>query len=86
MRAAEWLQVATLIVAVLVVTRVLGAYLAKVYGGGAAPGDRLFGPVERFIYKVEGKVLTFCFNAAERPKGFASKPDSGNILMVFERP
>ena len=54
MTAAEWLQIATLVVAIVVVTRVLGAYLAKVYGGGAAPGDKVFGPLERVIYRVGG--------------------------------
>src|SRR2546425_105917 len=32
----------------------LGRYLAKIYGGGAAPGDRIFGPVERLLYRVCG--------------------------------
>ena len=54
MSAAEWLQIATLIVAIVLVTRFLGAYLAKVYGGGSAPGDRVFGPIERLIYRVAG--------------------------------
>ena len=30
----------------------LGAYLAGVYGGGKAPGDRVFLPVERSIYRI----------------------------------
>ena len=54
MTAAEWLQIATLVVAIVVVTRVLGAYLAKVFGGGAAPGDKVFGPIERVIYRLGG--------------------------------
>ena len=54
MSAAEWLQIATLIVAIVLVTRFLGAYLAKVYGGGTAPGDKVFGPIERGIYRVAG--------------------------------
>ena len=54
MSAAEWLQIATLIVAIVLVTRFLGAYLAKVYGGGSAPGDKVFGPIERGIYRVAG--------------------------------
>ena len=28
--------------------------MAKVYGGGKAPGDRIFNPVERLIYRVCG--------------------------------
>ncbi len=52
MTTAGWLQLVVLIGALAVSTPLLGAYLAKVYGGGAAPGDRLFGPVERTIYRV----------------------------------
>ena len=32
----------------------LGTYLAKVHGGGNAPGDRLFNPVERLFYRAVG--------------------------------
>jgi K+-transporting ATPase ATPase A chain len=51
--SASWVQLLAL-VAVLVATAVpLGRYMAKVYGdGGAAPGDRLFGPMERVIYRI----------------------------------
>ena len=52
MSAAGWLQFAAF-VAVTVATAVpIGAYMAKVYGGGKAPGDRFFAPVERLIYRV----------------------------------
>ena len=40
MSGAAWLQLAVLIALVLVGTRLLGAYLARVFGGGRAPGDR----------------------------------------------
>jgi K+-transporting ATPase ATPase A chain len=52
MSAAGWLQFVALI-ALLGVTAVpLGHYMARVYGDdGAAPGDRIFGPVERAIYR-----------------------------------
>ncbi len=52
MTAAAWLQIAALIGLLLLGTRLLGPYLAKVYGGGPAPGDRVFGPLERLIYRV----------------------------------
>ncbi|MFJ9367991.1 potassium-transporting ATPase subunit KdpA [Nocardia sp. NPDC101769] len=31
----------------------VGSYLAKIYGGGNAPGDKVFGPVgvERLLYR-----------------------------------
>jgi K+-transporting ATPase ATPase A chain len=54
MSASSWLQVAALVGVVLAATPVLGAYLAKVYGGGRAPGDRVFAPVERLVYRAVG--------------------------------
>ncbi len=54
MSGAGWLQVGVLIGLVFAGTRLLGPYLARVYGGGAAPGDRLFGPVERSLYRLGG--------------------------------
>ena len=30
------------------------SYMAKVYGGGPAPGDRIFHPIERLIYRLCG--------------------------------
>ena len=67
MSGASWLQL--LVIAVLVVggTRVLGPYLAAVFGDAEpvdgeaglprrapAPGDRIFDPIERFIYRLCG--------------------------------
>jgi potassium-transporting ATPase potassium-binding subunit len=54
MTAASWFQFAALIVLVVAATPPLGSYMAKVFGGGKAPGDRLFNPVERVIYKLTG--------------------------------
>jgi potassium-transporting ATPase potassium-binding subunit len=54
MSGAAWLQFLVLIALVLAATPLLGGYMAKVYGGGAAPGDRIFGPVERLIYRATG--------------------------------
>ena len=51
MTAAAWLQIAALIGLLLLGTRLLGPYLARVYGGGPAPGDRVFVPLERLIYR-----------------------------------
>ncbi len=52
MSAASFLSLAVLIVALLVCTKPLGRYMAKVYGGDKAPGDRVFLPVENFIYRI----------------------------------
>ena len=54
MTAAAWVQVAFLIGLLAISTPLLGRYLAKVFGGGKAPGDRLFDPIERVIYRVGG--------------------------------
>jgi K+-transporting ATPase ATPase A chain len=50
----NWLQAATLVVAVLVTTRLLGPYLARVLSTERAREDRVFLPVERVIYRVLG--------------------------------
>ena len=52
MTTAGWLQLVLLVVLVAVSTPLLGTYLAKVYGGGRAPGDRIFLPVERAVYRL----------------------------------
>ena len=54
MSTSSWLQLGVLVALLLVATRLLGAYLARVFGGGAAPGDRVFLPVERVVYRVCG--------------------------------
>jgi K+-transporting ATPase ATPase A chain len=54
MSTANWLQLGVLVVLLLASTRVVGAYVAGVFGGGRAPGDRVFLPVERVIYRVCG--------------------------------
>jgi K+-transporting ATPase ATPase A chain len=52
MSAAAWIQIAVLVVLLLAGTRLLGPYLARVFAGGAAPGDRVFLPLERLVYRV----------------------------------
>ncbi len=54
MSAAGWIQLLVFIGLIFVFTPILGGYMAKVWGGGKAPGDRVFGPVERVIYRVCG--------------------------------
>jgi K+-transporting ATPase ATPase A chain len=51
MSSAAWLQVVFLIALLAISTPLLGSYLARVYGGGTAPGDRVFLPVENVIYR-----------------------------------
>jgi len=53
MQWSDWVQVLVLVVAIGVSIPILGGYMAKVYGDdGVAPGDRVFLPVERFVYRL----------------------------------
>jgi K+-transporting ATPase ATPase A chain len=52
MSASAWAQLVFLIALLAVSTPLLGNYLAQVYGGGKASGDRVFAPIERFIYRI----------------------------------
>ena len=57
MSGATWLQFGVLIALVAAVTPLLGGYMAKVYApetAGVPRGERLFGPVERVIYRLTG--------------------------------
>jgi K+-transporting ATPase ATPase A chain len=54
MSGAAWLQLVALLAMLAISTPLLGSYMAKVYSGGNAPGDRMFGPVERVIYRMCG--------------------------------
>ncbi len=56
MSSANWLQLALLIGLVVATTPLLGRYMAGVFGadGERAPGDRVFLPVERFVYRLVG--------------------------------
>jgi potassium-transporting ATPase potassium-binding subunit len=54
MSGANRLQLAVLVGALFVTTPLLGVYMARVLGGGSAPGDRFFLPIERAIYRVTG--------------------------------
>jgi K+-transporting ATPase ATPase A chain len=51
MSASGWVQLAILVAALGVSAPLLGTYMARVHGGGGAPGDRLFGPMERLVFR-----------------------------------
>jgi K+-transporting ATPase ATPase A chain len=51
---AGWVQIAVFIAVLTALTPVLGAYMARVYGGQAIALDRVLGPVERLFYRVLG--------------------------------
>ena len=52
MVAASWAQIAAVFALLFISTPLLGGYLAKVYRNGDAPGDRIFLPVERLVYRL----------------------------------
>src|SRR5271166_846059 len=52
MSAASWAQIAAVFALLVLSTPVLGGYLAKVYRNDTAPGDRVFLPVERAVYRL----------------------------------
>src|ERR1700730_1934371 len=54
MSATNWLEIGALLVLLAISTPLLGGYMAKVYGGGKAPGDRVFLPIERAVYRICG--------------------------------
>ncbi len=66
MSASAWLQLLALVASIAVGTRLLGPYLAAVFGDAEpvdgddpprrakAPGDRFFDPIERLVYRLCG--------------------------------
>ena len=56
MSGASWLQLLALVALLVVGVRLLGPYLAAVYGDDEGPivGDRVFGPIERLVYRLGG--------------------------------
>ncbi|MDP9189954.1 MAG: potassium-transporting ATPase subunit KdpA, partial [Actinomycetota bacterium] len=54
MSANGWLQVAVFVVVLTALTPVLGAYIARVYTGQPLLLERVFGPLERLVYRLLG--------------------------------
>ena len=52
MSGANWVQYLAFFALIAISTPLLGNYMYKVYRGGKAPGDRVFAPVERAIYRI----------------------------------
>jgi len=48
------IEVIVLVVLLAISTPILGNYMAKIFENKKAPGDKVFGPVERFIYRITG--------------------------------
>jgi len=54
MSAVSWEQFAFVAVATAILAPLLGRYLAATFRGGRAPGDRVFAPIERLVYRATG--------------------------------
>ena len=54
MTAIGWVQIALFLVAVLALTKPLGAYMFRVFEGRNQPLPRVLGPVERVAYRLCG--------------------------------
>ncbi len=51
MTLSSWLEILFFLGLLALSTPILGTYMAKIYSNGPAPGDRVFLPVERFVYR-----------------------------------
>jgi K+-transporting ATPase ATPase A chain len=54
MSTSGWEQLIFVLVVTAIAAPLLGRYLAATFRGGAAPGDRIFLPIERLVYRVTG--------------------------------
>ncbi len=82
----DWLQFLVVVVALALTAPFLGLYMAKVYSNKKAPGDRMFSPVERVIYRASG----IDPDGEQRWKTYALSLlmfslVSGVVLYLFER-
>jgi len=51
---SNYAEVVVLIILLAISTPLLGSYMAKVFTNQHAPFDRVFGPIERLVYRVTG--------------------------------
>jgi K+-transporting ATPase ATPase A chain len=54
MTASGWIQIGLFALAILAITKPLGLYMYRVFEGERQPLPRLFGPLERFLYRLCG--------------------------------
>ena len=54
MTLAGWLEIAMFVAATALLTRPLGGYLARVYGGQRTLLQPVIGPIERMLYRLAG--------------------------------
>src|ERR1035441_4380532 len=54
MTYSSWIQIGLFLVVLLLLVKPLGGYMARVYQGERTFMHRLFGPVERLVYRPSG--------------------------------
>jgi potassium-transporting ATPase potassium-binding subunit len=54
MTAIGWIQILVFALVILALTRPLGIYMFRVFEGDRQPLPRVFGPIERFLYRLSG--------------------------------
>ena len=54
MTVAGWLQIAVFLLIIIALTKPLGLYMYRVFESHAQPLPRLFGPLERLLYRLSG--------------------------------
>ncbi|MGZ9585252.1 potassium-transporting ATPase subunit KdpA [Paenibacillus marinisediminis] len=79
MTALGWLSIGITIVIVILLARPVGHYLAKVFNneGAPLPGDRILGPVDRFLFKIFG-----IREVNQSWKGYAMALVLTNVVMI----
>ncbi len=58
MTATFWFQLALVVAVLVIAVPLLGRYLAAIHSCGQAPGDRVFWPIERLVYRCVGEQLS----------------------------
>src|SRR6516165_2348070 len=54
MTAIGWLQIIVFFVAIILVTKPLGVFMFRVFEGDGQPLPRVYGPLERFLFRLSG--------------------------------
>ena len=73
MTATGLVQIALYLIVLIALVKPLGLYMARVYDGQSTLLDRLFGPIERLIYRVSGV----------RPEAGMNWPTYAVALLIF---
>ena len=83
MSAAAGRKLLVLLALLAISTPLLGSYMAKVYGGKKAPGDRVFRPVERLIYRATRRRPRRASSAGRRTRSRCSRSASRRVVVLY---